>query len=207
MSRLFLTITLGIIAMLPGTFVSAQTTPPADAQQPGHTATADGRHTLNLKDADIQALIATVSEITGKNFIVGAERAGQGHGDLGAADEAGRNLRRVPVGAARARLRRGAVRQHDQDRAGSDGAAGWLGHGGRSGRIVAGRTGHPDRAGQARLRGGTGADPASADAAGWAADCACRVQLAGRVRPRRQRQASRRTSSGASTPCPMRRSR
>ncbi|MEP7044804.1 MAG: hypothetical protein ABI843_17205, partial [Dokdonella sp.] len=39
---------------------------PAQAQQPGHTTTADGRHTLNLKDADIQALIATVSEITGK---------------------------------------------------------------------------------------------------------------------------------------------
>lgn len=30
-----------------------------------------GTHTLNLKDADIQALIATVSEITGKNFILG----------------------------------------------------------------------------------------------------------------------------------------
>lgn len=29
-----------------------------------------GEHTLNLKDADIRVLIATVSEITGKNFIV-----------------------------------------------------------------------------------------------------------------------------------------
>ncbi|MBO9662065.1 type II secretion system secretin GspD [Dokdonella sp.] len=43
----------------------------APEPQPGHARTADGRHTLNLKDADIQALIATVSEITGKNFIVG----------------------------------------------------------------------------------------------------------------------------------------
>ncbi|MGA9423388.1 MAG: secretin N-terminal domain-containing protein, partial [Rhodanobacteraceae bacterium] len=42
----------------------------ARAPAPIHTTTADGRHTLNLKDADIEALIATVSEITGKNFIV-----------------------------------------------------------------------------------------------------------------------------------------
>jgi len=44
---------------------------------PAHAATADGRHTLNLKDADIQALIATVSEITGKNFIVGPNVQGK----------------------------------------------------------------------------------------------------------------------------------
>jgi general secretion pathway protein D len=50
------------------------TAPPA---QPGHEVTADGRHTLNLKDADIQALIATVSEITGKNFIVGPNVQGK----------------------------------------------------------------------------------------------------------------------------------
>jgi general secretion pathway protein D len=69
MSRPFLPIVLGA-AMLLGAPASAQTTVPADASQPGNTTTADGRHTLNLKDADIQALIATVSEITGKNFIV-----------------------------------------------------------------------------------------------------------------------------------------
>src|SRR4029079_18765468 len=50
------------------------TAPPA---QPGHEVTADGRHTLNLKDADIQALIATASEITGKNFIVGPNVSGK----------------------------------------------------------------------------------------------------------------------------------
>src|SRR5690606_42227 len=46
---------------------------PALAQSPQSSvsADADGRHTLNLKDADIQALIATVSEITGRNFILG----------------------------------------------------------------------------------------------------------------------------------------
>ena len=56
----------------------AQTQPtPAPALQPGHEVTADGRHTLNLKDADIQALIATVSEITGKNFIVGPNVQGK----------------------------------------------------------------------------------------------------------------------------------
>src|SRR6185312_17140014 len=56
----------------------AQTTPPpTPALQPGHEVTADGRHTLNLKDADIQALIATVSEITGKNFIVGPNVQGK----------------------------------------------------------------------------------------------------------------------------------
>ncbi len=54
--------------------VSAQT---ATLAQPGHETTADGRHTLNMKDADIQALIATVSEITGKNFIVGPNVQGK----------------------------------------------------------------------------------------------------------------------------------
>ena len=49
------------------------------AQAPVATtsATSDGRHTLNLKDADIQALIATVSEITGKNFILGPNVQGK----------------------------------------------------------------------------------------------------------------------------------
>src|SRR5258706_7866745 len=41
------------------------------------TATPPGTHTLNLKEADIQALIATVSEITGKNFIVGPNVSGK----------------------------------------------------------------------------------------------------------------------------------
>ncbi|MCW5568094.1 MAG: type II secretion system secretin GspD [Dokdonella sp.] len=49
----------------------------AQAQAPAQTATADGRHTLNLKDADIQALIATVSEITGRNFILGPNVQGK----------------------------------------------------------------------------------------------------------------------------------
>ena len=51
----------------------------AQAQTPPSTAVAnaDGRHTLNLKDADIQALIATVSEITGKNFILGPNVQGK----------------------------------------------------------------------------------------------------------------------------------
>ena len=87
------------------------------ALQPGHEVTADGRHTLNLKDADIQALIATVSEITGKNFIVGPNVQGKVTVISARADAAGRDLRRVPVGAARARLCRGAVRQHGEDRA------------------------------------------------------------------------------------------
>ena len=49
----------------------------AAAAAPAHVATSDGRHTLNLKDADIQALIATVSEITGRNFIVGPNVQGK----------------------------------------------------------------------------------------------------------------------------------
>jgi len=47
----------------------------AHAQAPA--AGDDGRHTLNLKDADIQALIATVSEITGRNFILGPNVQGK----------------------------------------------------------------------------------------------------------------------------------
>ena len=47
--------------------------------QPPPTAAGNppGTHTLNLKDADIQALIATVSEITGRNFIVGPNVQGK----------------------------------------------------------------------------------------------------------------------------------
>jgi general secretion pathway protein D len=41
------------------------------------TANPPGTHTLNLKDADIQVLIATVSEITGKNFIIGPNVQGK----------------------------------------------------------------------------------------------------------------------------------
>ena len=52
----------------------AQPAPPTGGAS---TATSDGRHTLNLKDADIQALIATVSEITGRNFIVAPNVTGK----------------------------------------------------------------------------------------------------------------------------------
>ena len=51
----------GIVAAQPG---SKNTQAAAPAANP------PGTHTLNMKDADIQALIATVSEITGKNFII-----------------------------------------------------------------------------------------------------------------------------------------
>ncbi|MGA9335118.1 MAG: secretin N-terminal domain-containing protein, partial [Rudaea sp.] len=57
------------------------TTLAAVAQAPAtHRAAAtdsSGLHTLNLKDADIQTLIATVSEITGKNFIIGPNVQGK----------------------------------------------------------------------------------------------------------------------------------
>src|SRR6188768_132649 len=47
----------------------APSTEPAQARK---TPAGDnqGMHTLNLKDADIRVLIGTVSDITGKNFIV-----------------------------------------------------------------------------------------------------------------------------------------
>src|ERR1700761_1776620 len=69
-----------LLLALAASFAFAQTPPAAPATpalQPGHEVTADGRHTLNLKDADILALIATVSEITGKNFIVGPNVQGK----------------------------------------------------------------------------------------------------------------------------------
>lgn len=43
---------------------------PAPAPVPAGNAAADGPQTLNLRNADINVLIATVAEITGKNFIV-----------------------------------------------------------------------------------------------------------------------------------------
>lgn len=56
----------------------ALATAPAIAQPPPSAAgNPPGTHTLNLKDADIQALIATVSEITGRNFIVGPNVQGK----------------------------------------------------------------------------------------------------------------------------------
>ncbi|HZP66148.1 MAG TPA: type II secretion system secretin GspD [Rudaea sp.] len=51
---------------------------PAVAARPAaEPANPPGTHTLNLKDADIQALIYTVSEITGKNFIIGPNVQGK----------------------------------------------------------------------------------------------------------------------------------
>ncbi len=75
----FLLSTLVPFALAQKPATSAPPPPSSSAQtlQPGHEVTADGRHTLNLKDADIQALIATVSEITGKNFIVGPNVQGK----------------------------------------------------------------------------------------------------------------------------------
>ncbi len=83
------------------------------------TKNPPGTHTLNLKDADIQVLIATVSDITGKNFIVGPTVAGQGHGDFGDGRRSADEIYRTCScrHAAFARLRRNSLGQHDQDRA------------------------------------------------------------------------------------------
>ena len=64
MSRILVAVLLAFVA----TLACAQPKAPAAAAP---AANPTGTHTLNMKDADIQALIATVSEITGKNFIVG----------------------------------------------------------------------------------------------------------------------------------------
>jgi general secretion pathway protein D len=58
-----------VLATLPA-LAQTQNAPSPTTPRPGVETTADGRRTLNMKDADIEALIATVSEITGKNFIV-----------------------------------------------------------------------------------------------------------------------------------------
>jgi general secretion pathway protein D len=54
---------------------TAQPGSPPNAAAPA--ANPPGTHTLNMKDADITALIATVSEITGKNFIIGPNVQGK----------------------------------------------------------------------------------------------------------------------------------
>lgn len=48
----------------------AQAQGPAPAGGAPLATPVNGKHTLNLKDADIRVLIATVSEITGRNFII-----------------------------------------------------------------------------------------------------------------------------------------
>lgn len=50
---------------------------PAVAQAQVNTVAGDDSFTLNFKDADITALIATVSEITGRNFVVDPRVKGQ----------------------------------------------------------------------------------------------------------------------------------
>lgn len=68
----------GLLQTLLLAFLLSVTTATAIAQPPPSAAgNPPGTHTLNLKDADIQALIATVSEITGKNFIVGPNVQGK----------------------------------------------------------------------------------------------------------------------------------
>jgi len=64
------------ILILITALVSAQPNA-ADKAAKAAAANPPGTHTLNLKDADIQVLIATVSEITGKNFIIGPNVAGK----------------------------------------------------------------------------------------------------------------------------------
>jgi len=56
---------------LMGTSVASWAAKEAESSTSFESTKPSGTHTLNLKDADIQALIATVSEITGKNFILG----------------------------------------------------------------------------------------------------------------------------------------
>ena len=60
-------------------FISIVGSPAYAAPAPAKSDAANpaGTHTLNLKDADIQVLIATVSEITGKNFIIGPNVQGK----------------------------------------------------------------------------------------------------------------------------------
>ncbi|MBS0558146.1 MAG: type II secretion system secretin GspD [Proteobacteria bacterium] len=64
-----------VAAVLALSAVLAIAQPKAPAAAPA--TSPPGTHTLNMKDADIQALIATVSEITGKNFIVGPNVQGK----------------------------------------------------------------------------------------------------------------------------------
>ncbi len=59
------------------TFAALTAVAQAPAVQRAAAVDSSGLHTLNLKDADIQTLIATVSEITGKNFIIGPNVQGK----------------------------------------------------------------------------------------------------------------------------------
>lgn len=71
---------LAILVLLTAAAALAQPggNPPGSADKAkAAAANPPGTHTLNLKDADIQVLIATVSEITGKNFIIGPNVAGK----------------------------------------------------------------------------------------------------------------------------------
>jgi len=70
MMRLFLA---AVLALASASVLAQPKAAPAAAS----VANPPGTHTLNMKDADIQALIATVSEITGKNFIVGPNVQGK----------------------------------------------------------------------------------------------------------------------------------
>src|SRR5690606_14555730 len=73
-------ISLALLALAPTPLAWAQSPPAAQVMVPqpaSATADAAGRHTLNLKAADINVLIQTVSEITGRSFIVDPRVSGE----------------------------------------------------------------------------------------------------------------------------------
>ena len=72
-----MTIRSAVLAILLCATAAALAQPGATPAEKKTAANPPGTHTLNLKDADIQVLIATVSEITGKNFIIGPNVQGK----------------------------------------------------------------------------------------------------------------------------------
>ena len=97
----------------------------------GAAALAD-EITLNLKDADIRALISTVSKFTGKNFIIDPRVKAKItviSSETLTPDEVYEVFPFDPPGA---RLRRGADGQRDQDRTGGQCQAGPVADGGEN---------------------------------------------------------------------------
>ena len=98
---------------------------------------ADEPVTLNFVNADIDAVVKAVAEITGRNFIIDPQGQGHDQHHFGPAGAAEPRLPDAALGAAPAGLRRGRGRRRGQDRA-------------RGRREAAGRA----RSRRARRRGG-----------------------------------------------------
>src|SRR5690606_20786717 len=68
---------LALAALLPGAHALAQQAPAAPGAQPPVARVGDDEVLLNFQDADIQAVVKAISQLTGRNFLLDPRVKGQ----------------------------------------------------------------------------------------------------------------------------------